>query len=407
MNIDRIFSIRWKLLLAALLSGLFTATILFVVYTLSTSLIEREPFSRFIKWGINHIGSSIILALFGAALFVGSYMLLTQSVVKSLLSLQQSLKSIGDGNFELSEPILSRDELSALSAAVSDSVHELNSYIDEIIEGLSLMAAGQLDHRIAVKERHKLSKVASHINEMAEQLSRSIQEERLAEKSKNDLITGVSHDLRTPLTSILGFLEVIKQYRYRDEVEMMHYVDIAYSKAEHLKVLIDDLFQYTRMNNGMPIKTEPLYLDDFLQQLMEEYVPIMSTVHIQGRLIIEQSRVQISADGELLVRAIGNILQNALRYGKDGKYVDVTLRLDATDALVIIANYGNPIPASDLPFIFERFYRIDKSRSLEGGGTGLGLAITRSIIELHQGTISVESDIHRTAFKISFPLLSN
>jgi len=400
-----IFSIRWKLLLAALLSALITGIILFVIYTLATSLIETQPYSGFIKWGINKLGSGIILTIVGGALFISSYILLSRSVIHNLLRVEAALKNLSEGNFQLDEPVKSYDELAVVSRYVHDTAAELNRYLDEMIQGLRLIAEGKLDHSIPVKDNHKLGDVANSINLMAQQLKRLMQEERQAEQSKNDLITGVSHDLRTPLTSILGFLEVIKQDHYRDEVEMMHYVDIAYSKAEHLKQLIDDLFEYTRMNNGMPLASEPLALDDFLQQLMEEYVPIMQKAGIIGRLIIEQHRVRICADGSLLVRAFANIIHNAMQYGKDGKYIDVTLRLVNDHAVVTVANYGNPIPASDLPFIFDRFYRIEKSRSLETGGTGLGLAISRSIVELHQGTIQAESDMHRTAFKLSFPLL--
>jgi len=400
-----IFSIRWKLLLAMLLSALITGIVLFVIFTLSSSLIETKPYSSFIKWGINTLGSGIILTIVGGGLFLTSYILLTRSVIGNLLQVQEDLKSVGEGNFQLAEPVHSLDEIAAISRNLHETATELNRYVDEMIQGLRSIAEGKLDHMIPVKENHKLGDVAESINLMAQQLQRLMQEERQAEQSKNDLITGVSHDLRTPLTSILGFLEVIKQDHYRDEVEMMHYVDIAHSKAEHLKHLIDDLFEYTRMNNGMPLASEPLALDDFLQQLMEEYVPIMQKAGIEGRLIIEQHQVRILADGALLVRAFTNIINNAVQYGKEGKYVDVTLRLEDDRAAVTIANYGNPIPASDLPFIFDRFYRIEKSRSLETGGTGLGLAIARSIIELHQGTIRAESDTHRTAFKLSFPLL--
>lgn len=400
-----VLSIRWKLLLAVLLSALITGIILFVMYTLATSLIEREPYSNFIKWGINNLGSGIILTLVGGSMFLTSYMMLSRSVIQNLLNVQVAMKNLSEGNFQLDEPVQSYDEIAVVSRYVHETATELNRYLDEMIQGLRHIAEGKLDHAIPVKANHKLGDVAESINLMAQQLQRLMQEERQAEQSKNDLITGVSHDLRTPLTSILGFLEVIKQDHYRDEVEMRHYVDIAYSKAEHLKQLIDDLFEYTRMNNGMPLACEPLALDDFLQQLMEEYVPIMHKAGITGRLIIEQHRVRISADGSLLVRAFANILHNAMQYGKDGKYIDVTLRVDNDYAVVTVANYGNPIPASDLPFIFDRFYRIEKSRSLETGGTGLGLAISRGIVELHQGTIQAESDLRRTAFKLSFPLL--
>lgn len=393
-------------MLATLISAAITGIILFVVFTLATSLIETEPYSRLIKWGINKLGSGIILTIVGGALFVTSYILLSRPVMRNLQQVQEALKNMGEGNFRTDLLVQSHDEIAVVSRYVHETATELNSYLDEINQGLKLIAEGQLEHSIPVKSNHKLGEVAQSINAMTQQLNRSLQEERMAEQSKNDLVTGVSHDLRTPLTSILGFLEVIKQDRYRDEVEMMHYVDIAYSKAEHLKHLIDDLFEYMRMNNGMPLNSEPLALDDFLQQLMDEYTPIMDKQGISGRLILEQRRIRIVADGELLVRAFANIIQNAILYGKDGKYIDVSLRADHQQAIVTIANYGNPILASDLPFIFERFYRIDKSRSLETGGTGLGLAISRSIIELHQGMIAAESDAHRTAFKLSFPLLN-
>jgi len=405
MNQSWIQSLRWKMLFAALLSASITGVFSFVVYTLATALLEREPYSKFIKWGIHHFGSGIILTLLGGGLFLTSYVLLTRSMIERLNAVQQALKEIGAGNFQPQLPLASLDEVGSIAKQTHETAEELNRYLDEMIQGLKLIASGELEHIIPVKENHKLGEVAQSINQMAQQLSHSIQEELFAEKSKNDLITGVSHDLRTPLTSILGFLEVIQQDRYRDEVEMMHYVDIAHSKAQHLKHLIEDLFEYTRMNNGMPLSSEPLALDDFLEQLMEEYVPIMKSADIVGRLIVEQRRILISADGALLVRAISNILNNAMQYGKEGKYIDITLRSNKHEAQIIIANYGNSIPANELPFIFERFYRVDKSRSLQTGGTGLGLAISKSIIELHNGTIAAESDTHRTAFKLSLPLI--
>lgn len=405
MNRLWVVSIRWKLLLAMLLSAAITAIILFVMHSLATFLIETDPFSVLIKWGINNLGSIRILILVGVPLFIISYILLSRPVIRNLLRVQEALKQIGEGNFQPDVLVQSYDEIEATSRYVHDLAADLNRYLDEMIQGLKLIAEGQLQHSIPVKENHKLGEVADSINQMARQLNHLMQEERKAEQSKNDLITGVSHDLRTPLTSILGFLGVIKQDRYRDEVELRHYVDIAYSKAERLKLLIDDLFEYTRMNNGMPLDSKLMALDDFLQQLMEEYVPIMHEAGITGRLTLEQHRVFISADGELLVRAFANIIQNAMQYGKEGKYIDVTLQQEKEHAVVSIANYGNPIPASDLPFIFDRFYRIDKSRSLETGGTGLGLAISRSIIEKHRGTIRAESDTQRTAFILSLPLL--
>lgn len=392
-------------MIATLISLAITAFVILIVYLVATTLINTEPYSNFIKWGINNIGSRAILFIVGFSLFVAIYNFLSRPIIRNLQHVQQSLKQMSEGSFQTELLTSTNDEISVASRYVHDTATELNRYLDEMVEGLALMAEGKLDHTIPVKKDHKLGEVAESINEMAVKLRRSIQEERSAEQSKNDLITGVSHDLRTPLTSILGFLEVIKQDRYRDEVELMYYVDIAHSKAEHLKHLIDDLFEFTRMNNGMPLASEALALDDLLRQLMEEYVPIMKDSGITGRLILEQQRIQIFADGDLLIRALVNIVNNAMQYGKDGKYIDIALNTDNDQAIVSISNYGNPIPTSELPFIFDRFYRVDKSRSLQTGGTGLGLSIAKTVIELHKGKIWAESDMHRTSFKMSFPLL--
>lgn len=392
-------------MIATLISLAITAFVILIVYLVATTLIDIAPYSNFIKWGINNIGSGVILFIVGVSLFLAIYNLLSRPIIRNLQHVQQSLKQMSEGSFQTEIIASTNDEISVASRYVHDTATELNHYLDEMVEGLELMAEGKLDHTIPVKKDHKLGEVAESINEMAVKLRRSIQEERSAEQSKNDLITGVSHDLRTPLTSILGFLEVIKQDRYRDEVELMYYVDIAHSKAEHLKHLIDDLFEFTRMNNGMPLASEALALDDLLRQLMEEYVPIMKDSGITGRLILEQQRIQIFADGDLLIRALVNIVNNAMQYGKDGKYIDIALNTDNDQVIVSISNYGNPIPTSELPFIFDRFYRVEKSRSLQTGGTGLGLSIAKTVIELHKGKIWAESDMHRTSFKMSFPLL--
>lgn len=401
---NRTFSLRWKMLFLMLLSCIITFATVFVTVILANGLIETEPFSKVIAWGVNKIGSTPIVIVIATSVFLISYILLTRPIILSLKQVENALKNMEEGNFEPNLDIQTHDEVALIARYVNETSTELNTYLDEINKGLDQIAQGHLDQTIAIKENHKLGEMADSINKMAAQLKKSIQEERLAEQSKNDLITGVSHDLRTPLTSILGFLEVIIQDRYKDEVELRYYIDIAHSKAEHLKQLIDDLFEYTRVNNGLPLKCEPLALDDFIEQLMEEHIPVMKQADITGRLKLEQHNVQIFADGEILVRAFINIINNAIQYGKDGKYIDIELQVENEHAHVTIANYGKPIPANDLPFIFDRFYRSDKSRSLDTGGSGLGLAIAKSIIEVHQGTIHAESDAQRTAFKISLPL---
>jgi len=284
---------------------------------------------------------------------------------------------------------------------------QISTDLSHILAGLQEIANGNLDRPIPVNERSgALAENTSKINEMAERLNRSIQDERNAEKTKNDLITGVSHDLRTPLTSILGFLEVIHEDRYRDEVELRYYLTIVYEKSLTLKKLIDDLFEYTRVNNGMPLKSVPLDLVGFIHQLSEEFVPQLSAAGMECRVEAEADELFIEADGDLLVRSFENLLSNAVQYGKDNRFVDICISGSEGEAIVDVMNYGEPIPERDLPFLFDRFYRVERSRSKETGGTGLGLAIAKSIIEVHGGRISVQSNRDRTVFTTCLPLHS-
>ncbi|WP_348272588.1 ATP-binding protein [Paenibacillus sp. BIHB 4019] len=277
-------------------------------------------------------------------------------------------------------------------------------YLREITFGLQQIANGNLNYEIAVKSSDELGEVAYNINQMGHKLNMLIEEERKAEKTKNDLITGVSHDLRTPLTSILGFLELIEQDRYKDEVELRYYIGIAYEKSLSLKKLIDDLFEFTRVNNGMPLEKLELDLNGFIQQLLEEFVPNLEAAGMKGRVFPDAAPLKIKADGDRLVRAFENLVMNAIQYGQEGGYVDVRLRREQGYAVVEVVNYGEAIPEKYLPYLFERFYRGDQSRSQQTGGTGLGLSIAKSIVELHDGTIAVKSRRGETIFETRFPL---
>ncbi|KAF4324785.1 hypothetical protein G195_001094 [Phytophthora kernoviae 00238/432] len=277
--------------------------------------------------------------------------------------------------------------------------------LDEITAGIQEVAKGELSHRIEVKTSDEFGVVAASINQMAEQLQLSLQEERSAVAAKNDLITGISHDLRTPLTSILGFLEYIEKDRYQDEIEMRYYVSIAYEKSLTLRKLIDDLFEYTRVSGGsLPLSLTSLNLNPFLMQLAEEFAPMLEEAGMTYKIIGGQEPLWIQAAPGELVRAYENLFSNAIRYGAQGKVMEIALSLEGEEAVVRISNYGEPIPIQDLPHLFDRFYRVDKSRSRDTGGTGLGLAIAKSMIELHQGSIAAYSEQGRTDFVTRFPV---
>jgi signal transduction histidine kinase len=279
-------------------------------------------------------------------------------------------------------------------------------YLVQITDAVKLIADGRLDHQIGVRTQDELGELASNINQMASQLKASIEEERLAVKGKNELVTNVSHDLRTPLTSIMGYLQLINEDRYQDEVELRYYVDIAYTKSRRLNRLVNDLFEYTSMGYGQTVLVrKEIDLLELIGQVAADYTLQLSEASMVLQLVLPEERMIIHADGDKLMRAFENLITNAIKYGKDGKRMDIVVKKESDSSVVVrVVNYGKPIPAIDLPRIMERFYRAEKSRSDETGGSGLGLAIVKSIIDLHDGSITVSSDEHETAFEVRLPL---
>ncbi|WP_339286090.1 HAMP domain-containing sensor histidine kinase [Paenibacillus sp. FSL R5-0486] len=366
MNSKLINTVRWKFIYAFLLSGILTAVILYGGSKVGQTILEAQTYPDYsipaqgIVWLVNNIGSVPLMIVVGVLGFVLFFFLFSRKVMRVL---------------------------------------------DEITAGIQEVAKGELSHRIEVKTSDEFGVVAASINQMAEQLQLSLQEERNAVAAKNDLITGISHDLRTPLTSILGFLEYIEKDRYQDEIEMRYYVSIAYEKSLTLRKLIDDLFEYTRVSGGsLPLSLQALNLNSFLMQLAEEFAPMLEDAGMTYKIIGGQDPLWIQAAPGELVRAYENLFSNAIRYGSQGKLMEIGLAIEGKEAVVRISNYGDPIPAQDLPHLFDRFYRVDKSRSRDTGGTGLGLAIAKSMIELHRGSIVAYSENGRTDFVTRFPV---
>lgn len=358
-------------------SLVLTGISIFLGYVMAGALQNIEYVAVPINWLIEYAGSVRVMIITGIVLFPITFFLASLRLVRDLREIITGLQEISAGRFGQVVRVKGKDELSVIAESMNQLSSEWDHYLAEITRGLGEIASGQFDHQIPEIADHQLGEVARNINRMSMQLKQSIAEERKAEKTKNDLITGVSHDLRTPLTSILGFLEVIEKDRYQDEVEMRYYVNIAYEKSLALRRLIDELFEYTRVNNGMPLELSELNMTGLIGQLAEEFVPITESAGMQIRLNVQEGDFNIQADGALLVRAYENILANAIQYGRTGKYIDIDIAQDGDMLVVRIQNYGVPIPERDLPFIFDRFYRVDSSRSKQTGGTGPGLAITK------------------------------
>lgn len=277
----------------------------------------------------------------------------------------------------------------------------MENYTQRVAENVRLIASGDFNHKVPVEPVGELGEIASNINRFVDQLNTAMAEERKAEQTKNELITNVSHDLRTPLTSITGYLGLIEQDLYRDEVELRYYVTLAYEESERMKQLIQDLFEYTRLrNNEMKIELSKINLVEMLNQMSEQFRLLLEQADIELRMSFAEPQLNIMGDGNKLRRVFENLVTNAIKYGHDGKYIDIVGHKASGVVAIDIINYGEPIPQSALPHIFERFYRVEKSRATDRGGSGLGLAIAKQIVEVHGGAIGATSDPERTVFSV-------
>lgn len=274
-------------------------------------------------------------------------------------------------------------------------------YISRISDAVQSISQGNLNTAIEVIGDDEFSEMAANLNKMVGDIQVLMDKEREAERTKNELITNVAHDLRTPLTSIIGYLELLAG-NTSIPADMEHkYIEIAYGKARRLEKLIEDLFGFTKLNYGkIAMHVAQLDVVKLLGQLLEEAYPNFVERNLSYDL---QSNVPvkiITADGNLLARLFDNLIGNAIKYGADGKRVLVKLHGNEELVTVSVTNYGYVIPEDELPQIFNKFYRVEQSRSSTTGGTGLGLAIAKEIVDMHGGTIQVASDLNGTVFTV-------
>lgn len=281
-------------------------------------------------------------------------------------------------------------------------------YVEEVSHGLIEISKGNLDHRINIWGEDEVSSLANNINFMAQQLKKRIENERKAERTKSELITNVSHDLRTPLTSIKGYLGLIKENKYKGQEQLADFVTIAYNKTEKLEVLISDLFEYTKLSgSGVGVDKQNIALNGLLDQLIDELSPISE----ENNLIITEQfineKVIVNIDPAKTVRVFENLLMNAIRYSLKPGQIKVILTKERDVAVVSIQNKCDNLREEDLEKIFDRFYRAEKSRSSDTGGSGLGLAIAKSIVQLQGGWIEAKYKDGYVSFNVRFRTVTN
>lgn len=279
-------------------------------------------------------------------------------------------------------------------------------YLSTLTDGLKMISGGNLNYRLPILRQDELGNVAYHINLMAEQLQKQMDRERELEQSKMELITYVSHDLRTPLTSIIGYLDLLRTHTFDDIKEQERYIVNAFNKTQQLKKLIEDLFEYTRLtNHDMRLSFQQIDLYSLLQQMISELEPVAKEQGITFDLTTNSSNTLVQIDVEKMVRAIDNLLINAVKFSLKPGEVRINVLVEGNRINLSVANQGKPITQEEAKLLFERFYQTEKSKKDHKMpyGYGLGLSIAKQIVELHEGRIWLEHRSGHYKFCMELP----
>lgn len=279
-------------------------------------------------------------------------------------------------------------------------------YIKYISENVKIIANEELGATLKVEGNDELAELSKNINSMSRQLKEKFEHEREVEHTKTELITNVSHDLRTPLTAIIGYLDILKNEKYKNEEEEKEYLHSTYKLSIKLKKLIDELFEYTKLSSSnISLDFVEVDIGSILTQILGEYTPVFETKGLRVITNIDDARLPVKIDVEKMVRVFDNVLGNAEKYSVKPSDIIVNAYRSENDVIISISNKGEYIEQDTLNKIFEKFYRIDSSRSSVIEGSGLGLAISKRILELHKGQIWAESHGNIIEFKIKLKLV--
>ena len=260
------------------------------------------------------------------------------------------------------------------------------------------------DHEQPVVLPRELSPIQEDLNAIQRQLRAREEAARESEQRRGDLVAFRAHDLKTPLTSVMGYLTLLKDDPGLTPEQRAKYTGIALDKARRLEELLGEFFDITRMDlDSTPEQRQPIQLSMLLEQLSDEFYPLFAEKELQCSVEIQHHLV-VPGDPDKLARVFDNVLRNAVSYSAPGGRVDIHARSVGRQAEITIRNEGLEIPEGELANIFQKFYRLDAARSSRTGGAGLGLAIAKEIVESHGGTIRAESNGRLTSFVISLPL---
>ena len=275
----------------------------------------------------------------------------------------------------------------------------------------SITATSVMLHDFMIEEKGNIdiypkeyAEISAQMSEIKSTMQRHEQMLKEEASRKNDLIAYLAHNLKTPLTSVIGYLALLDEAQDMPIEQKTKYVNIALSKALRLEKLINEFFDITRYNlQQIDLEKESINLCHMLVQMTDEFYPLLNAHGNQTEVCVDED-VTVYGDSMKLARVFNNILKNAIYYSYPDTIIKIWAESTDTDVWIYFCNKGKTIPAGKLNSIFEKFFRMDEARSTNTGGAGLGLAIAKEIITLHGGKITAESENESTTFRISLPI---
>lgn len=281
-------------------------------------------------------------------------------------------------------------------------LNKIFSYVFAVSESADKLFDKNVEYINLPPEMVEVEKKLNHFK------TEAIKNERLArenEQKKDELIVYLAHDIKTPLTSMIGYLSLLSEIKDMPQEQRNRYIDIALDKSYRLEDLINELFDVARFNSEkIVLEKEEINLNLMLEQIADDFYLTLKEMNKKINFTSDEKTI-LYADPDKLSRVFNNLIKNAVNYSKENTDIDISILNKENQATVKITNKGKQIPKEKLDKIFEKFYRLDSSRTSKTGGSGLGLAIAKEIVELHGGRIYAESDMKETTFSVILPII--
>lgn len=281
-------------------------------------------------------------------------------------------------------------------------LNKIFSYVFAVSESADKLFDKNVEYINLPPEMVEVEKKLNHFK------TEAIKNERLArenEQKKDELIVYLAHDIKTPLTSMIGYLSLLSEIKDMPQEQRNRYIGIALDKSYRLEYLINELFDVARFNSEkIVLEKEEINLNLMLEQIADDFYPTLKEMNKKINFTSDEKTI-LYADPDKLSRVFNNLIKNAVNYSKENTDIDISILNKENQATVKITNKGKQIPKEKLDKIFEKFYRLDSSRTSKTGGSGLGLVIAKEIVELHGGRIYAESDMKETTFSVILPII--